>query len=261
MANTHAPDQFKTWSEIAGYLGISVREAQYRERNEGLPVRRMGGKKPRVWALRAELDAWLNAETARAAPPLYPAPDDQAPASVAAPPPTEESGASKAQWGRRAVLGAAGLAAMAVGAKLIFGTRKPRVERAVLTGSLLTTLDGLGSPIWTHRFAGELEEPSAADLAWRLQIVDLEGDGSPGVLAVCSRITQATPLRTGIDELFYFGSDGHIKWTLPLRPDLLDFDGKQFEPTWICSRVVAVPPENSRHFGSASVTVGAGPGA
>jgi len=194
-----------------------------------------------VWALRAELDAWLNAETARAAPPLYPAPDDQAPASVAAPPPTEESGASKAQWGRRAVLGAAGLAAMAVGAKLIFGTRKPRVERAVLTGSLLTTLDGLGSPIWTHRFAGELEEPSAADLAWRLQIVDLEGDGSPGVLAVCSRITQATPLRTGIDELFYFGSDGHIKWTLPLRPDLLDFDGKQFEPTWICSRVVAVP--------------------
>jgi len=49
MANTQPPDQFKTWSEIAGYLGISVREAQYRETNEGLPIRRMGGKKPRVW--------------------------------------------------------------------------------------------------------------------------------------------------------------------------------------------------------------------
>jgi len=44
MANTQPPDQFKTWSEIAGYLGISVREAQYRETNEGLPIRRMGGE-------------------------------------------------------------------------------------------------------------------------------------------------------------------------------------------------------------------------
>src|ERR1022692_2824968 len=52
----YPPEQFNTWSEIAGYLSISVREAQYRERNEGLPVRRLVGKKPRVWALRSELD-------------------------------------------------------------------------------------------------------------------------------------------------------------------------------------------------------------
>jgi len=56
MSAPDGPEQFNTWPEIAGYLGISVRKAQYREKNEGLPVRRMGGK-PRVWALRSELDA------------------------------------------------------------------------------------------------------------------------------------------------------------------------------------------------------------
>jgi hypothetical protein len=241
MANTHPPDLFKTWSEIAGYLGISVREAQYRETNEGLPIRHMGGKKPRVWALRSDLDAWLNAETAAINRHPNPLPD-LAPANVTAPPPAEEGRAPNAKWGRRAVLGAAGLAAAAVGSKLFFGTRKPRVKRAVLTGDLLTALDGLGSPIWTHRFSGDLDEPGAAELRWRVQVIDLEGSGSPGVLAVCRRVAQAFPAHAATtDELWYFGSDGEITWTLPCRPNLTDFDGSQFEPAWTCSQVIAVP--------------------
>jgi hypothetical protein len=145
------------------------------------------------------------------------------------------------KWGRRAIIGAAALAATAGAARLILGVRKPRVERAVLTGNLLTALDGLNNPIWTHRFAWDLEEPNAADLPSRVQVIDLEGSGSPGVLAVCSQAAQTSSMRAGTDEICYFAPDGRIKWTLPCRPNLLDPDGKQFPPSWVCSRLIAVP--------------------
>lgn len=241
MSSQHSKEQFDTWHEIAGYLGISIREAQYRAKSEGLPVRRGVGKKPRVWALRSELDAWkLNAGVTNVVqapnPATYHAPINATPSHSGA-----ESGKPMVRWTRRAILGGAGLGATAIAATFIIGKRQPRVERAVLTGSLLTALDGLGSPIWTHRFAGNLWQPSAADLPWRVQVIDLEGSGRPGVLAVCSRIQQASPRQSVTDELFYFTPDGHVRWTLSCRPKLLDFDGKEFESVWSCSHVIAVP--------------------
>jgi len=241
MSDPRSAEQFDTWHEIAGYLGISIREAQYRAKSEGLPVRRGVGKKPRVWALRSELDAWkLNAGVTNVVqapnPATYHAPINATPSHSGA-----ESGKPMVRWTRRAILGGAGLGATAIAATFIIGKRQRRVERAVLTGSLLTALDGLGSPIWTHRFAGNLWQPSAADLPWRVQVVDLEGGGSPGVLAVCSRIQEASPRQSVTDELFYFTPDGHVRWTLSCRPKLLDFDGKEFESVWSCSHVIAVP--------------------
>ncbi len=210
MSDPHSTEQFNTWPEIAGYLGISVREAQYRAKTEGLPVRRGVGKKPRVWALRSELDAWrLKAGVDTAAPVPNPG-TDQPPPDVASRPPIED--APTVQWGRRAVLSVAGLAATAVGATLIFGTRKPRVERAVFMGNLLTALDGLGKPLWTHRFSGVLREPSPADLPWRVQVIDLEGSGRPGVLVVCSHVPQASAPNIAVDELSYFTADGQVKY-------------------------------------------------
>lgn len=111
MADPHSTEQFNTWPEIAGYLGISVREAQYRAKNEGLPVRRGVGKKPRVWVLRSELDAWrIKAGVDTAAPVPNPG-TAQPPPDVASRPPIED--APTVQWGRRAVLSVAGLAATA----------------------------------------------------------------------------------------------------------------------------------------------------
>jgi len=189
MSEPYSAEQLDTWPEIAGYLGVSIREAQYRAKNEGLPVHRGVGKKPRVWALRSELDAWrLKAGAGNAAPATNPA-TDQPPADIASPHSVEESNTSTVRWGRRAILGAAGLTAAAVGAKLIFGTRQPRVERAVFTGNLLTALDGLGRPIWTHRFSGVLREPNAEDLPWRVQVIDLEGSGRPGAMVVCTHVS------------------------------------------------------------------------
>ena len=243
MTGPLPPDQeFQTWSEIAEYLRISVREALYRAKNEGLPVRRGPGKKSRVWALRSELDAW---KLKGPASEVLPAPDsviEQPPAdSPSSPSPVDERRAPAVRWGRRTLLAVAGLAAGVVGGGLILGTRRQRVERAVLTGNLLTALDGLGRTIWTHRFPGVLKEQGADELSWRVQVVDLENHGSPGVLAVCSRFGQSSITQIVSDELSYFTPDGHVKWTLPCRPDLLDFDGKEFEPVWWCSHVIAVP--------------------
>jgi len=48
----------KTWKEIAGYLGVSIRTAQNWECEKSLPIRRLVGDKSQVWALRDELDRW-----------------------------------------------------------------------------------------------------------------------------------------------------------------------------------------------------------
>jgi hypothetical protein len=54
------------WKDIALYVGKSVRTAQRWELELGLPVRRPhSGSKSPVFAVRAELDAWLQAQKFR----------------------------------------------------------------------------------------------------------------------------------------------------------------------------------------------------
>ncbi|MDE3166224.1 MAG: twin-arginine translocation signal domain-containing protein, partial [Acidobacteriota bacterium] len=185
-----SPEQeFHTWGEIASYLGISIREAQNREKSDGLPVRRIGeGKKPRVFALRSELDAWKLAASG----------------AVAAPVP---AAAPRKPWTRRAVLGAAGVAVAGVGAGLYFTHRRPRIERAVLTGNLLTAIDALGRSVWEHRFSEDLVQHDPVAEPWRVQVLDLEGAGAPGVVVVCSRATPGSPVPAHA-ELVYLGPEG-----------------------------------------------------
>ena len=53
-----APQPLTSWKEIAEHLHVAVRTAQAWEREKGLPVNRMPGKKGRVNADPAELDHW-----------------------------------------------------------------------------------------------------------------------------------------------------------------------------------------------------------
>ena len=49
----------QSWKEVSRYLNSDVRTVQRWERTRGLPIRRMpGGKKPRVYAIKSELDSW-----------------------------------------------------------------------------------------------------------------------------------------------------------------------------------------------------------
>jgi hypothetical protein len=47
-----------SWKEIAAYLGVTVRAAQKWERDRGLPVYRLPGKRSVVSACREDIDRW-----------------------------------------------------------------------------------------------------------------------------------------------------------------------------------------------------------
>src|SRR5258708_7675929 len=62
MGDQTAPDRLDGWGEIAAALKRDTRTVQRWEKLEGLPVHRHPGPKPRVWALRSEIQAWWEAK-------------------------------------------------------------------------------------------------------------------------------------------------------------------------------------------------------
>lgn len=54
------PERLDSWKSISGYLGREVRTVQRWAVRRNLPVHHLpGGKKPRVYALKSEIDEWL----------------------------------------------------------------------------------------------------------------------------------------------------------------------------------------------------------
>jgi len=133
-----------SWKEIAAYLGREVRTVQRWAKTGHLPVHRIpGGERPRVFALKEEIDAWLGPsgpgrrDQGGAAPLSVPGPalsED----SSSAPPPAAPLASSRRR-ARAALL--AGLAVLLVGGALAVGRwlrlgpsgpRPPRTAVAVL---------------------------------------------------------------------------------------------------------------------------------
>jgi len=54
--------RLESWKEIAAYLNREVRTARRWEKERGLPVHRIPGKRSGVYALAPEIDAWLKTE-------------------------------------------------------------------------------------------------------------------------------------------------------------------------------------------------------
>jgi len=58
-------ERLDSWKDIAAYLRRDIRTTQRWALSRGLPVRRVpGGNKPRVFALKSEIDEWLSADGA-----------------------------------------------------------------------------------------------------------------------------------------------------------------------------------------------------
>ncbi len=56
-------ERLDSWKDIARFLGREVRTAQRWARARGLPVHRLpGGNRPRVYALRSEIETWLQGD-------------------------------------------------------------------------------------------------------------------------------------------------------------------------------------------------------
>jgi hypothetical protein len=58
-----------SWKQIAHHLSVSERTAQKWERERSLPVHRVPGPRGRVYAVPAELDAWLCSQNFAPEPP------------------------------------------------------------------------------------------------------------------------------------------------------------------------------------------------
>ena len=124
-----------------------------------MPIHRLPGKKSRVWAYRSELDEWKAQAEASETTSNAAGDSLRQPEVSPVPPVKDESAIQKSHFARRALLGLVGTAATAIGASVLFRPRVRRVERAVLSGNLMTALDGTGESVWTHRF----RDPSAPE--------------------------------------------------------------------------------------------------
>ena len=210
-------------------------------KEQGMPIQRVpGAKRSRVFASRSEISQWL-AGQANVLP------------SEAAAPHVKPRGPS-----RRTLIGAVVASAPIVSVGAFLSLRdQPSPERAVLTGDLVTVLDGFNRTLWTYRFPLRPHQTGAPDM-WRIQLLDLEGSGRSGVLVTCNFNVDGSEGAPGAGEMLYFGPDGQVKWTLPCRPDLLDFKGQPFENSWNYSHVVTTPSRTGVQSGLVSVTACAG---
>ena len=59
MPDTDSRQPLRSWKDIATYLGCDQRTAQRWEKDRGLPIHHLTGKRGPVYAYKAEIDSWL----------------------------------------------------------------------------------------------------------------------------------------------------------------------------------------------------------
>jgi hypothetical protein len=245
-------EELDTWQEIAKYLGISVREAQYREKSDGLPVHRLSGKKPRVKAYCSELDAWRRQLlSANPASPVStsPASGSSVQSLDRAAPEIGKSRSSSPPVSRRALLGSlAGAGAIAAaGAGWFFQHRIQEPARISFTGRNLFAWYETGRLAWQYQFP----EPLRQDLPERsMRIVDLRGDGNKQIVVAASfPQDDRGPAR---HELYCFSSQGTLLWRY--KPELaFTFGDTRFEGPWLFTDMIVVPDESRRTIWLAAI--------
>lgn len=232
-----------TWAEIAAFLRCDPRTAQRWAKDRGLPVHSVpGGKKRSVFAYKDELQAWVDG-----------------PANVLEVVDTPPAVTPSATVSRRGFLGSALAISLVAGGYWILRPR-PQPERAILTGSLLTALDGIGNALWTYRFPA-MRQLKESEMQWRVQVLDLSGEGRNGVLVVCGYPRNGSNDAFGPDELFYLDSYGKLRWRVPVRLPLNDHDGRPFETGYRACHVLATPADGRQNLWVAIANLLRWPGA
>jgi len=234
----------KTWQEVAAYLGISVREAQYREKNDGMPVHRLSGPKSRVWAYPQELDAWKRrAASANSAEPSASIPPESSGQESESGRAEEQGAAPSAPWvSRRLLLG--GLAGAAVvsaaGTGWFLRHRSGDAVRVSVAGNSLLAWDETGRLAWKYPFAETLHvrDNKFSRPGRDLQIVDLRGDGTKQILFAASFLQSGDgPDR---DEIYCFSSGGRVLWRY--KPNLaFTFGDTRFDGPWVFTDMIVIP--------------------
>lgn len=198
-----SPAELSSWKEIAQRLQVSVRTAQLWEKDRGLPVRRVPGKRGRVYLRIADLEAWLaRADDGVSAPSDSPQPlPDADPVAVAT-------------WRPRTAGFEFALALVVlVGSAIAWAllTAAPDVGDPVgseVRGDVLIVSDVMGHELWRASFPeGLRREPYAAGERFAPTIDDIDGDGLNEVVFVVQPkdVTRSS-------ELVGYDTDGSVMW-------------------------------------------------
>jgi len=216
-------DRLMSWKEIAAFLGCDVRTCLRWEKERGLPVHRLdGGSRSRVFAQKAELEAWMKGKGSTAAPFA----DDLVSVS-------EKKASSRGVKSVRIVeliLAVFGFAAILLfGAKALFSDRVPVDFR--IEGSRLIILNREGKSLWDYETGLEILAP---DAYYRvrfnikkidekneitiplLHIKDIDGDGKNEIL-FC--LKTEGDLKSG--QLLCFDHRGKLRWEFSGGRDLM----------------------------------------
>jgi len=202
-----------SWKEIAAYLDRGIRTVQRWERELGLPVHRLEGKKRgAILAYPAELDAWVEAHSSQ----------------------LRQNDETRPNWALRLALASAALVTL-LGATALAtrqGWFRGQPHSVVVHSSELRVLDDHGRELWNHTFNFPLVEAIYTAGAnthppRRYSFVsDLDGDGEVEVLFIpYAPAASDLPRR----ELICFDSRGRVRWRYqPARP--VHFGDETFEP-------------------------------
>lgn len=238
MTNSQPPSEpeLSGWKMIASHLGVSVREAQSWEKDEGMPVRRMPGRKSRVWADRAALDHWKQHVSVGGKQPP--------------PQPALESGDRRHPRfpSRRWILGSlatAGVAAVSGAAWMIARSASRGPVRVEQIGRALCAWDDMGHLLWRRPFPLGLVDASSNGIhaypVRNIQIMNMGGTGASRVIfAATLSDSPGDPTAISRDELYCLTADGKILWTY--KPDVsVTFGDQQFSGPWDISDILVEP--------------------
>ena len=201
------PRELSSWKEVAAYLNVSVRTAQYWESERGLPVRRLPGGRGPISVEIASLEEWKNSRltpgngTEAAVPDL---PEDHANG--------EDTSGSVPTWRAKS----AGLWPLYAAAALVLIAAIVVADRWALRGSpsqfrltdhSLRIFDDRDHLLWQKNFPGVTLTPTTDFGRTSVIFADLDGDGKKEVLFAA----RATPIGAG-SPLICYSHDGHERW-------------------------------------------------
>ncbi len=220
--------ELNTWAEIAGYLGVSGRQAQYYEKFDGLPVHRMPGARRRVFAYTDEVDAWKRLLLA------IPQGEDQ------------QRVAPRPRFPRLAWVLSFVLLGAVVVALSRMGTVRRRPAAWEVHGNAFVAKDSRDERMWEYVFPKPIREGIARVPEPGNQHVvfgDIDDDGRVETIVGFGSIDYPAEY----NRAYCFSDTGKVKWTFQVGgAGVFDTFGEHYSPPYAIDALGLVPDRKGR---------------
>ena len=226
--NSTTHPTLNSWKEIGDYLKRDARTAQRWERDKGLPVHRVPGKRAAIYAYTEEIDAWLKVISADVVP--------ETSGLVPGEPDSRRYYRRPWLWAVYAIV--LGTATTAIAAFVISAWgHKTHLARVSVFGTDIHAFDGNDRELWSHRLqqAAHVRTAEQQREATLFTIIaDINRDGAPEVL-VGHNFGHSGPQLSG--QVLCFSERGEILWAY--RPAFhLKFGNDEFRDPWMVAEMI-----------------------